>query len=152
MIKKIKKMMGLEATDPKYQKDTDSEKKVINIDRSIHIDARDAVITNPNIGTSNTDSNSKSSTKEGSTDISQEQNEPSKPLSDKTNDKSVCSPSCPCWGQPTTLPRKCPICGHQFKKYWWGIDAHYDKYHKMDLKMDYQEWRSLMCDEHRPGK
>ncbi|WP_319508132.1 hypothetical protein [uncultured Methanolobus sp.] len=146
MIKKIKKMIGLEETDSKLQKDANY------IDNRTYVYAPDSVFTHPNIGASNTNSNSKPSTKEGSTDISQEQNEPSKSPSEKLNDKSVCNPSCPCWGQPTTLPRKCPICGHQFQKYWWGIDAHYDKYHKKDLGVDYQEWRSLMCDGHRPGK
>ena len=69
--------------------------------------------------------------------------------------RKICNPDCPCWGHSTTGPKKCPICGFEFKKEekgWSGIDAHYNKNHKKDLGMNYQEWKSLICDEHRPGK
>lgn len=66
--------------------------------------------------------------------------------------KSGCNPDCPCWGQSITPPRRCPLCGFEFKIGWSGLDGHYNRYHFKDTGVPYQEWKSLMCSEHRPGK
>ena len=134
MIKKIKKIIGLNADNSQSNKDT------TYVDNRTYVCANDSVFTRPNIGTSNLNNSSKP-IKENVTDTSKRKNE-----------LNNCNPNCPCWGQSITLPRKCPICGYEFKRHWWGIDRHYETEHESDLGMSYQEWRSQMCDEHRPGK
>lgn len=53
-------------------------------------------------------------------------------------------------GSPTTGPRVCPICGHEFKGNGWdGIDAHWRSKHE-DV-VCYEDFWAGLCDQHRKG-
>ena len=52
-----------------------------------------------------------------------------------------CTPTCPSWGNPITLPRICPIpgCGHVFTGNGWdGIDPHYKHRHEAQTGIPYR--------------
>ena len=62
---------------------------------------------------------------------------------------ATCNKSCPCWGMPTDLPRKCPYCLKVFKRKWIGVDKHYRELHERDLQISYKDWWASICSEHR---
>ena len=62
---------------------------------------------------------------------------------------ATCNKSCPCWGMPTDLPRKCPYCLKAFKRMWIGVDAHYRARHEGERQQSYEDWWASICSEHR---
>ena len=62
---------------------------------------------------------------------------------------ATCNKSCPCWGMPTDLPRKCPYCLKAFKRMWIGVDAHYRAKHEGERQQSYEDWWASICSEHR---
>jgi len=52
---------------------------------------------------------------------------------------------------PTTQPRICPVCDHEFQGNGWdGIDAHWRAKH--EELMPYQEFWASLCSEHGARK